>query len=436
MGRKREVTTEKRRKLWIIPLVLVAAIIIAGVAVMTMRYMQKQARDAQAESLYAQAEELLEQGRTEEAAEAFAALEGYADSGEQAGKLFYEQAEGLLAEGKITYAAMAFGKAGDYKDARERSFALWDQFVDRDTVACLDLYYDVAAIRPDGTIIHTPDDGESLHPLFVRMNPEWDVDRTACDQWTDIIAIDGSTALIGLKADGTVVVSNNHWDLSDWTDIVDVCIGDDYVLGLKSDGTIVAEGEGEHGQTAAKEWTDIIAITKEWYSVLGLRADGTVVTAGCELPSNWQASDMQYIEYGQCEVSGWEDIVRVFSVDCGYIGIKADGSYVTSGNGEPYHYVPGNASGFVEVARGISEPAVIQEDGTLGCDWLPNGTNREDWHDLVALSSGLNYFVGTRSDGTVLLATMYEETADAVDGWIVKIPTAPDFELIASGFED
>ena len=41
--------------------------IIVGMAVMTVRYKQKQAWEAQAESLYAQEETFLEQGRTEEA---------------------------------------------------------------------------------------------------------------------------------------------------------------------------------------------------------------------------------------------------------------------------------------------------------------------------------------------------------------------------------
>lgn len=56
---------------------------------------------------------------------------------------------------------------------------------------------------------------------------------------------------------------------------------------------------------------------------LGLKSDGTVVTAGDN--SN-----------GQCDVSGWRDIIAISCVDWLTIGLKSDGSVVITGHDSIY----------------------------------------------------------------------------------------------------
>ena len=87
---------------------------------------------------------------------------------------------------------MLYGRSGDHSNARARSFALWEQLADRETVSA------------------------------------------------------GCWHTVGLKSDGTVVAvgdnDDDQCDAADWRDIVAVSAGRYHTVGLKSDGTVVAEG--------------------------------------------------------------------------------------------------------------------------------------------------------------------------------------------------
>jgi hypothetical protein len=75
----------------------------------------------------------------------------------------------------------------------------------------------------------------------------------------------------------------SRFEVSGWTDIVDVAVGTTFTLGLKSDGTAVLAGEREGSEAFFAEvesWSDIIAITATAAHAAGLKADGTVVLAG------------------------------------------------------------------------------------------------------------------------------------------------------------
>ena len=156
---------------------------------------------------YAGAEELLEIGEYKQASIVFESLGSYLDSATRAKEAVYASAEALLAQGDNISAAIAFGKFGDYKDARERSFALWNELAQRDTIAAGDY--------------HT----------------------------------------VGLKKDGTIVAAgentNGQCDVSGWTEIVAVAAGGSHTVGLKADGTVVAVGYNKYGQCNISGWTDI-----------------------------------------------------------------------------------------------------------------------------------------------------------------------------------
>ena len=54
-------------------------------------------------------------------------------------------------------------------------------------------------------------------------------------------------------------------------------------------------GLNDDGQCDVSGWTDIIAVSAGSYNTVGLKSDGTVVATG-------------YNDDGRCDVSGWTDI--------------------------------------------------------------------------------------------------------------------------------
>ena len=164
-------------------------------------------------------------------------------------------------------------------------------------------------LRRDGTVVFEGND-DSL--------------ASQVSEWHDIIAIDASTyTLVGLKADGTVVIAGDgreyqQSDVSGWHDIVAINI-DVYLLGLKADGTIVAAGELPPKLRPILKWTDIIAIdANDEFFVVGLKADGSV----------------KYCSTGDrgLPYHNWHDIV---AITAHFSGVKSDGTVISSVDGDP-----------------------------------------------------------------------------------------------------
>jgi alpha-tubulin suppressor-like RCC1 family protein len=63
-------------------------------------------------------------------------------------------------------------------------------------------------------------------------------------------------------------------------------------VGLRSDGTAVATGYNGSGQCDVSGWHDLVAVSASWGHTVGLRSDGTAVATGRN-------------DDGQCDVSGW-----------------------------------------------------------------------------------------------------------------------------------
>lgn len=206
----------------------------------------------------------------------------------------------------------------------------------RDIVAVSDI--GMIGIKADGTVVSTECKfGENWHDIVavsdwysgcklglrrdgtVAFEGNDDSLASQVSEWHDIIAIDASDyALVGLKADGTVVIAGDgrvyqQSDVSSWHDIVAINI-DVYLLGLKADGTIVAAGELPPELRPILKWTDIIAIDAyRKYFVVGLKADGSV--------ENCSTVD-HCLRY-----HNWHDIV---AITAHFSGVKSDGTVISS----------------------------------------------------------------------------------------------------------
>ena len=344
---------------------------------------------------YTSAERLLEAGQYEEAAAAFEALGGWRDSGarakearaameEELNAQAYAAADALLQEGRRAEAAIAFSALGEYADARERSFALWEEITQRETIAAVD--YHTVGLRSNGTVVAVGDNTEG---------------RCNVSGWTDIVAISaGGWHTVGLRSDGTVVTAGSNGsgqcDVSDWTDVVAVSAGYIHTVGLRSDGTVVAVGYNDDGQCNVSGWTDIVAVSAGSFHTVGLRSDGTVVAT--------EYTGEQKYNYGQCDVSGWTDIVAVSAGGWCTVGLRSDGTVVAVGRKD---YGQCDVSGWtdiVAVSAGGWHTVGLRADGTVVAVGKNDASQCDvgGWTDVVAVSAGVWHTVGLRADGTVV----------------------------------
>ena len=367
--------TGPNMKKWIFRSVVVCAILAflcAGGYLLWTSYTNLQERNRQAAAYaaeqtrlamaYAGAQDLLNEGKYDQAIPALEALDGYQDSAALLEKardgLRLAPAAELEDSGRIAEAAMANYRLGE----REKSFALWDNVAVRDTISAGGNH--TIGLTVDGTVVALGDN-----------------EYGQCDVggWRDCVAVSvGYNHTVGLKADGTVVAvganSNGQCDVSDWKDIVAISAGDDHTVGLKADGTVVAVGDNVFGQCKVSDWKDIVAISAGGWHTIGLKSDGTLVAVGNN-------------EYGRCDVSSWTDIVAISAGGYHTVGLKADGTLVTV--------------------------------GAIGYDQC----NVSDWKDIVAISAGEYHTVGLKANGAVVAAGLNDKGQCEVSGWSnIKLP--------------
>lgn len=324
----------------------------------------------------------------------------------------YKAAEALMAKGKTTEAAMAFGALGDYKDAQERSFSLWGEITNRETISA-DTYMksEIVAVRNDGTVA-TRGNGSRFH----------------IDDWTDIEAVSlGGGHIVGLRNDGTVVASSNIMrdksahdfgacDVDDWDNIVAISAAYQQTIGLRSDGTVVAttfipnDSNPYKGQCDVDDWTNIIAISAGDYHTVGLKADGTVVAVG----SN---------SSGQCQVSDWSDIVAISAGAGKTVGLKSDGTVLTTKGISQWRDIVDISAGWCHIAGLKADGTVVVSTESIYDNSDYPSQHFDGWKDVVAISADHFATVGLRSDGTVVATGGFEPDYDYISDWTdIKIP--------------
>ena len=236
-------------------------------------------------------------------------------------------------------------------------------------------------LKADGTVIVTK-----------RNNPFLEV----CN-WRDIAAISaglhyGSEHIVGLKNDGTVVAVGGkmNWgqcDVGEWRNIVAISAGYTHTVGLKADGTVVAAGLNSNGECDINEWHDIVAVSAGDMHTVGLKKDGTVITAGADYRDC-------------CKVDSWRDIVAVAAGHDFTLGLTSKGTVLRT---DRKSYSLWND--IVAIAAGDSLAVGLKKDGTVVTQQFSDREGKCDvssWHDIVAIAAGSYHIAGLKADGTVI----------------------------------
>ena len=177
-------------------------------------------------------------------------------------------------------------------------------------------------------------------------------------------------------------------------------------VGLKADGTVVAVGDNVYGQCNVSGWTDIVAVSSGFFHTVGLKSDGTVVAVGRN-------------GSGRCDVGNWTDIVAISTGYHHTVGLKSDGTVVAVGENEKGRCDVYGWTDIVAVSAGGDHTVGLKSDGTVVTvgDNEDGQCNVNGWTDIVAISAGKYHTVGLKSDGTVVAVGANGFGRCDVDGW-------------------
>lgn len=208
-------------------------------------------------------------------------------------------------------------------------------------------------------------------------------------------------------------------------------------LGVTTDGNIVFAGAetGNKLKDDIKNWTDIVSIAGSRQFIIGLRLDGTVVSSGT-------------LESYHIDTKSWSNIVSIVAGDMYIVGLRDDGTVVAQGY---------NGSGQMDIDSWTDIIAISAAwRTTVGLtatgDVLISGygsqlflqeiaDNDGEWTDIVAISaggrfpsnnaSGRGHIVGLKSDGTVVAVGDNSQGQCNIGEWtnIVAI-AAGDFHTV------
>ena len=242
--------------------------------------------------------------------------------------------------------------------------------------------------------------------------------------------------------------SDNQSNLSHWDNVIAISAGGFHSVGLRADGTVIAEGQYSYGEINVSGWRDIIAISAGGVTSYQMVDDGSVFSGGgftLGLKSDGTVSATGWNDHGQCNVSGWSDIIAVAAGGMHSVGLKSNGTVVAVGRNDRYQCDVSGWSNIVAIAAGIGHTVGLKSDGTVvavGQDHFYQ-SDVSGWSDIIAISAADNVTIGLKSNGTVVALGNNSEGQLNVSGWrnIVAIATGGhhtiglrnDGTLIATG---
>lgn len=159
-----------------------------------------------------------------------------------------------------------------------------------------------------------------------------------------------------------------------------------------------SEPEPETLPAPAMEWEhsvgNVVQIATSGDHVAVLRTDGTVAALGDN-------------EKGQCDVSGWRGIVKVYAVDGCTIGLRADGTVAATGfEACGWTDVQEICSGMYGPVLGLTCQGNVLVPDTEDEDLL-EVRNWTDIRELLVDTNGIIY--GLKNDGTVVFAGLHHD---------------------------
>lgn len=192
-----------------------------------------------------------------------------------------------------------------------------------------------------------------------------------------------------LVNNGSIIGADGEYNY-DFSEIISLSSGTPTAF-LKADGTVLCVGDNEYGECDNSGWTDIISVESGNNFVVGLTSEGFCVAKGF----NW---------YNQCAVFDWENIIAVACGKNHTVGLKQDGTAVAVGKND---YGQCELSSWTDIAAvfcGDDFTVGLKKDGTVVAQGYNyhGQCNVTGWRDILTVSCGDDFTVGLKKDGTVV----------------------------------
>lgn len=163
------------------------------------------------------------------------------------------------------------------------------------------------------------------------------------------------------------------------------------VLRILKNNQVVGISEYPYGQDQVSGWENVISVSVGDKHAIGLKNDGTVLSTGYSID-------------GRCDVSSWNNI-RAISAGKDYsLGLKNDGTVIaTKYNGSSSDYYGqcdvSQWKNIINISAGAYHSVGLKSDGTV---IVTGDCDVSSWREIVEISAGLDHVVGLRKDGTVV----------------------------------
>jgi len=177
-----------------------------------------------------------------------------------------------------------------------------------------------------------------------------------------------------------------------------IATGSFHALGIDESGYVIAVGDNRAGQCEVSGWSDIVQVDADAFHSVGLRKNGTVVATKIKGEKN------QMFDVGQCNVEHWTEIVSIATGNAHTVGLYKDGTVVAAGGNKVGQCNVENWNDIISIAAGGVVTAGLKKDGTV----VATGGNSfgqcnvENWSDIISIAVSGTQVMGLKKDGTVL----------------------------------
>lgn len=344
---------------------------------------------------YEQANSLYENGQYTQSAELFESLGNYEDSKklllDSENGVAYQDAEKLLEKGELEAAANKFLEIIDYSDSKGRA---------------------IQAARS------LSENGQYEGAVRVLNKIEDSAEAKLLISEIEGLREDAYSLAYKLYEDGkyqeALAIFRTLEDYKDSKSYVEKCkdmisrqslahtisAGMKTILGITESRSVIASGDVSVFNFSG--WDDIVSISVGNVIAVGLKSDGTAVSTG-------------RVDGSILDVSDWDDIIAVSAGERYIVGLKGDGTVVSQGhNGDGQR----DLDSWREIVRiaacwrctvGLDKNGEIHTAG-FGQNSLKEqiDNSEEDWTDIVEIAAGgggtenVGHIVGLKTDGTVV----------------------------------